>query len=177
MVDETRSETLDRSGLAEVAEDGFVSGVIGGATVAVFFLAVDLLSGRPFYTPSLLGSILFQGADPSRVSEVQAPMVVSYTAVHMAVFIVAGMAAAYAVRQFQVRPHLGVVLLLLFICFEAAFIGFALAFAPDLIPTIGGWLIAVANLLSAATMAWYLLVLRHPNAFRNLDRVFSDETP
>jgi hypothetical protein len=185
MAQETRSEAgktqsdeaLDRRAVAQVAEDGFVSGVIGGATVAVFFLIVDLLRGQPFYTPSLLGSIVFQGADPAAVEEVQAPMVVSYTAVHMAAFIVIGMVAAYVVRQFQVRPHLGVVLLLFFVCFEAAFLGFAFAFAPAIVPTLGGWLIAAANLLSAAAMAWYLLVLRHPRAFQNLDEVFSDETP
>ncbi len=166
-----------QGGIGTVAEDGFVSGVIGALTVAFFFLVVDALEGRPFYTPSLLGQIFFQGADPGQVSEVRAPMVVAYTALHMALFIGAGMAAAWAVREFEQHPHLGVVLLLLFVCFEAGFLGLALAFAPDLIPTIGGWLIASANLLSAATMAFYLLVLRHPGAFRSLDEVWKDETP
>lgn len=174
---EPRPETLREGGMLAIAEDGFVSGVLGGSTVAIFFFVVDLLRGQPFYTPSLLGSILLQGADPSSVVPISAPMVVAYTAVHMALFILAGMAAAAAVRQFETHPHLGVVLLLLFICFEAGFLGFALAFAPGVVPTIGGWLIAVANLLSAAVMAWYLLVLRHPHAFRNLDRVWKDETP
>jgi hypothetical protein len=177
MSEDTRDPALDRSSMAEVAKDGFIAGVIGAATVAIFFFVVDLLGGRPFYTPSLLGSIFFQGADPARVTEVEAAMVVAYTAVHVVAFILVGLAAAYVVHQFKVRPHFGVVLLLLFICFEAGFLGFALGFAPSLIPAIGGWLIAAANLLSASAMAFYLLVLRHPRAFQNLDQVFSDETP
>jgi hypothetical protein len=43
--------------------------------------------------------------------------------------------------------------------------------------TVGGWLIAASNPLSTAAMDRYLLVLRHPTAVRNLDRVSSDETP
>lgn len=163
--------------LAGLAEDGFVSGVIGGATVALFFLAVDALQGRPFFTPTLLGSVLFLGRSAAEVESASAPVVLSYTALHMAVFIAAGMAAAWAVSEFERRPHLGVVLVLLFVCFEAAFLGFAFAFAPAVVPTLGGGLVAVANALAAAAMAAYLLGLRHPRALGSLSRVWEDEAP
>ena len=160
--------------VASLAEDGFVAGVIGGVTVAVFFLIVDLANGQAFFTPSLLGSILFLGMSASEVVAVSAPMVVAYTAVHMTVFIVAGMAASWAVSQFERNPHLGVVLVLLFVCFEAAFLGFSLAFMPGVVGALGGVLIAVANLLSAGAMAAYLLWWRHPKAFSHLEHVFDD---
>lgn len=164
-----------RRRLAVIAEDGFVSGVIGGATVALFFLVVDLLEGQPFFTPTVLGSLLLFGKSLAEVEAASAPVVVSYTAVHMAAFIGVGMAAAYAVSEFERRPHVGVVLVLLFACFEAGFLGFAFAFAPRVVPTLGGGLVALANLLAAGTMAAYLLVLRHPRAFGSLDRVWDDE--
>ncbi len=164
-------------GLSEIAEDGFLTGVIGGVTVAIFFLIVDIMEGRPFFTPSLLGSIFFQGRDSSEVVSVAAPMVVAYTALHMAAFVAIGLAAAWMVRQFEVRPHLGVVLVLLFACFEAGFLGFSFAFAPGVIGELGGVQVAIANVLSAAAMASYLLWWRHPRALANLDHVFDDETP
>lgn len=171
---QTAAALTPRGRLAQVAEDGFLSGVIGGTTVALLFLIVDLLQGQPFFTPSLLGQIFLQGADPATVTSVSPPMVVAYTAVHMALFVAAGMAAAYAVSEFETRPHVGVVLLLLFLCFEAAFLGFAIAFAPGLIGTLGGLEVAIANLLSAGAMAGYLLWWRHPGALRNLDKVWED---
>lgn len=162
---------------AAFAEDGFVSGVIGGAVVALFFLGVDLLQGRPFFTPTLLGSVLLFGKSVAEVDAASAPVVVSYTAVHMAAFIAVGMVAAYGVSEFERRPHVGVVLLLLFVCFEAWFLGFAFAFAPRVVPTLGGGLVALANALAAGAMAAYLLGLRHPRALSNLSHVWDDESP
>lgn len=167
----------ERGGLAGFAEDGFVSGVIGGAVVALFFLGVDLLQGQPFYTPTLLGSLLLFGRSVAEVDAASAPVVASYTAVHMAAFIAVGMAAAWGVSEFERRPHLGVVLVLLFVCFEAGFLGFAFAFAPRVVPQLGGGLVAVANLLAAGAMAAYLLGLRHPRALASLNRVWDDESP
>lgn len=164
-------------GFAGFAEDGFVSGVIGGAVVALFFLVVDSIQGQPFYTPTLLGSLLLGGKSVAEVDGASAPMVISYTAVHMAAFIAAGMAAAWGVSEFERRPHLGVVLVLLFVCFEAGFMGFAFAFAPRIVPTLGGGLVALANLLAAGAMAAYLLYLRHPRALASLNHVWDDESP
>lgn len=163
--------------VAVIVQDGFVTGVIGGTIVAVFFLVVDAIAGHPLMTPTLLGSVLLLGKSAADVTAVQAPVVVSYTAVHMLAFIGAGIAAAWAVREFEERPHLGVLLIFLFLFFEVGFLGMAFAFAPDIVRSLGGWLIGIANLLSAAGMALYLLVIRHPRAFQNLDRVFADEEP
>jgi hypothetical protein len=163
--------------VAVIVQDGFVSGVIGGAIVAVFFLIVDAIAGHPLMTPTLLGSVFLLGKSAADVTAVQAPVVVSYTAVHMLAFIAAGIAAAWSVWEFEEHPHIGVLLLFLFLFFEVSFLGLTFAFAPDIVRSLGGWLIGIANLLSAAGMAIYLLVIRHPKAFRSLDRVFADEEP
>jgi len=162
-----------RSTAIGILEDGFVSGVIGALSVAAFFFVVDLAAGRPFFTPTLLGSVLFLGEGVESVSTVQAPMVMAYTGLHVLLFVVVGLAAAFAVHEFEVHPHLGVLLLMMFVCFEAGFIGLATAIMPGVVGTLGTALVTLANLLSAAAMAGYLL-WRHPTAWRELDHVWDD---
>lgn len=163
-----------RSHLGALAEDGFVAGVVGGASVAVFFLIVDALGGRPLFTPSLLGSVFLLGKDPQSLVSVDMRMVVAYTGIHMLVFVAIGLVAAWAVQQFEERPHVGVVLVILFACFEASFLGLTAAFMPGVIGVLGAWLVGTANLLSAVAMATYLLWWSHPNAVRSLERVWED---
>jgi hypothetical protein len=157
----------------DVAIDGLFSGVLGGLTVAVFFLIVDTLKGQPLFTPSLLGSVLFLGRSVEAVDGVNIPMVFAYTGVHMAVFVAVGMAAAYMVSQFEKNPPFGL-LLLLFICFEAGFVAVTLALMPGVVGALGTSLVVISNLLSAAVMAGYLLWWSHPQALRSLDRVWGD---
>ena len=48
--------------LTRVLREGFWAGCIGAAAVAVWFLIVDTVNGRPFFTPAMLGSAVFWGA-------------------------------------------------------------------------------------------------------------------
>jgi hypothetical protein len=161
-----------RNRAAVIAEDGLFAGALGALTVAVFFLVVDVLEGRPLFTPSLLGSVLFLRESAASVTGIDIPMVFAYTGVHFAAFVAVGMAAAFVVSEFEVNPPMGVVLLLLAICFQAAFFGVTAGVAPGVIGVLGAWLVGIANLLAAAVMAAYLLWWSHPNAVRSLDRVW-----
>src|SRR5437867_3281646 len=49
------------AGTAIAHGEGLVAGLIGAATIAVWFFILDLLKGRPFYTPSVLGTVVFRG--------------------------------------------------------------------------------------------------------------------
>ena len=51
--------TAPSSEISNVYREGIVAGILGAATIALWFLILDIFSGRPFYTPSLLGSALF----------------------------------------------------------------------------------------------------------------------
>ena len=53
------SEVVDRS---KTYKEGFVAGLIGAATIAVWFLILDMIQGRPLYTPTVLGTALFRGS-------------------------------------------------------------------------------------------------------------------
>jgi len=162
------------SGLVAVAEDGLFAGVIGALTVALFFLIVDTLQGQPLFTPSLLGTVLFTDTPAAQVTEVNIPMMFAYTGVHMLLFLIAGLAAAIMVQQFEAHPAVGMVLVILFICFEVGFLALAWALMPGVIGVLSAWLVGLANVLSAGAMALYLLWYSHPGALRSLDRVWDD---
>jgi len=162
------------SGVIAVAEDGLFAGVIGALVVALFFLVVDTLQGKPLFTPSLLGTVLFTDTPASQVTEVSIPMMFAYTGVHMILFLIGGLAAAIMVQQFESHPAVGMVLVILFICYEVGFMALAWALMPSVIGVLSAWLVALANVLSAGAMAVYLLWYSHPGALRSLDRVWDD---
>src|SRR5881397_485376 len=54
--------------LTRILREGFIAGLIGAAAVALWFLIVDVIAGRPFFTPAMLGSAVFWGVhDPAQV--------------------------------------------------------------------------------------------------------------
>ena len=78
-VSETR-ERLDAQATALPYGEGLAAGLIGAATVAVWFFVLDLLKGRPFYTPAILGQAIFHG-DASSLQQPDAPfeVIVAFT--------------------------------------------------------------------------------------------------
>jgi hypothetical protein len=75
--------------------NGLAAGLLGASIVALFFLLVDLLAGRPFWTPTLLGAALFRGELPTPGTPAEALMVAACTAVHVAVFVGFAVPAAF----------------------------------------------------------------------------------
>ena len=73
--------------------DGIVAGTIGAATIALWFLILDTIKGRPLYTPSVLGTVLFKPGAPLPAPgsmPVSFELVLVYTWVHWMVFCVIG---------------------------------------------------------------------------------------
>ena len=144
---------------ATVATDGIVAGVIGAATVALWFLVLDTLAGRPFFTPTVLGTALFRrgaGLEAPQTLPVSLEMVGMFTWVHALVFVTLGGVASYLLAAVEKRPSLGFGLLLLFVVFQAGFTVAAMVFAAPVLTTIGWIAILTANLLAASAMAVYL---------------------
>jgi hypothetical protein len=168
------TQTTGRSLASQVLEDGFFVGVIGAAIVALWYLVLDSLAGRPLFTPSLLGSILFRGASDASQVTVSASTVAWYTAVHVLAFLGVGIVASWLAMQFEKFPAVGIAMLFLFVVFEAAFFFFAIAVGRNILGVLGLWSVAVANLLAAAAMAAYLW-WRHPQAVRGMNRIWRDQ--
>jgi hypothetical protein len=141
-----------------VAREGLVAGLLGAAVVAVWFLAYDTLRfGRPFRTPALLGTAVFDGLpDPSALS-INASVVLGYTVLHLAAFCVFGVIAATVLAAAEREPRFLLALLILFLSFEIVFLGVVSAVDEELVGALVWWNIAVGNLLAASAMVGYFV--------------------
>lgn len=81
-------------------EHGIAGGLIAGAVVALWFLAVDLVGGDPFRTPATLGAALFEpSADTSPTA-----LIALYTVLHFGVFAALGAFTAVFLRATGLAP-------------------------------------------------------------------------
>jgi hypothetical protein len=163
----TASTAPPRSRTSVLVEDSILCGAVGAFVVAVFFLVIDALRGQVLYTPSLLGSVLFLGKTVETSTSVDMSMVFAYTGLHGLLFLIAGTAVAWMVSEFEENPQFGMVLLLIFLLFQAILFGLEVTLAPNLVGALGAWAVGAANILAALAMFAYLL-RRHPNAISRL---------
>lgn len=155
-VDRAVSPPVPRFKTSDVLLDGMFTGAIGGIVVALWFLILDSLAGRPLFTPALLGTVLLSGGSIAAQGVTIEPVVVAaYTAFHFAVFLVAGIVFSWLMTMFERFPIVGFVILVLFGSLQVGI--FALNFALDaqLLGQLKPWSVVGANLLAAAAMTLY----------------------
>jgi hypothetical protein len=161
-VDAPPPTTLDA---AQLYREGMIAGVLGALTVALWFLLLDTVSGRPLWTPTVLGTVLFRGGAGLGTPEtlpVSIEMVLMFTWVHGLVFVVLGGIVARLLDHVERHPNTGFGVLLLFVVFQFGFIAVATVFAAPVLRALSSWSILVANLLAAAAMTAYFR-WRHPD--------------
>src|SRR5437867_8834363 len=91
--------------IGDILLDGLFAGTIGALAVALWFLLLDAIAGRPLYTPALLGGVLLQGSSPVAWEVTIAPLPIAvYTAFHFVVFIAFGVLASYLMSLFEQFP-------------------------------------------------------------------------
>jgi hypothetical protein len=165
--DLTGSITRDQRS-AEVSQlylEGIIAGVIGAATIAIWFLVLDTVYGRPLYTPTVLGTALFRHGEGLAAPEnlpISIEMTWMYTWVHGLAFCVIGGVASRLLALAERNSNLGFGILLLFVFFEFGFVATASVFAEPVLHALTWPAIIVGNLLAAASMAGYFW-RRHPN--------------
>ena len=150
---------------SRIYDEGIVAGLIGAATIAIWFLILDMIQGRPLYTPTVLGTALFRGGAGLASPESLRPsfeLVLWFTWVHVLVFVVIGGAAAGLLRLAERDPNFGFGILFLLVVVMFGFIGGSLAFAEEVLHTLAWPTILIGNLLAAGAMAWYFW-RRHPH--------------
>jgi hypothetical protein len=146
-------------------QEGMIAGALGALTIALWFLLLDTLSGRPLWTPTVLGTALFRGGSGLGTPEtlpVSAEMVLMFTWVHGLVFAALGGIVARLLGHVERHPSSGFGVLLLFVVFQFGFIVAATIIAAPVLRALSPWSILVANLLAAAAMTAYFR-RRHPN--------------
>jgi len=150
-----------------IIREGLVAGMIGAVIVALWFLITDLGRGQPFFTPGALGSVLFLGSSDLGTVNVSTATVVGYTVVHFTAFIATGLLAAVIVCYAEDTPPLILAGVMLFVAFEAFFMGVIALVGEFLLGPLAWWQIALGNLLASFGMGWYLWVM-HPKLQRAL---------
>ena len=143
--------------------EGLIAGIIGATSVALWFLIIDVIAGRPFFTPAVLGASLFDMLGGGFGGRGLAIHVVVYTLVHYATFVLIGVLAALAFQAAERKPTALVGALLLFLVFELGIyvLTSVLARSP-LFGSIAWYQFGAANLLAAGLMGLYLWRVHHP---------------
>ncbi len=155
------------SGLAKAVADrqtpalstdgaGILAGVIGAGTLALWFLILDTIAGRPLYTPTVLGTALFRsgaGLDAPEALPVSMELVVFFTFVHVLVFFLIGWIASHLLALAAANPDVGFGIVLLFVVFEFGFIAVCMVFAQPVLRALAWPAILVGNLLAAGAVA------------------------
>ena len=160
----------------KVLREGLTVGLVGAAAVAVWFLVIDVVAGRILFTPAALGSIVFRGATGPGDVEMSAIIILAYTGLHLLAFFVTGIVAAGLAALAEDRqPYFIFAAVLLFVTFETFFIGLVAIAAQWLLEVIPWWSIAVANLVAAAAMGYYLW-RAHPKLAEALGEIDLEDT-
>lgn len=159
-----------------ILQEAAVSGLVGAAVVAVWFLLIDFALGRPLFTPAALGSALFLGASEIGQVRVNFATVAGYSVFHIAAFVAMGAIASAIATVAEERPPLTLLAAFLFVVFEVVFMGYLLMGVDFLLGAFQWWAVALGNLLAAAAMGAYLWA-KHPKlreAMRDepLDRAY-----
>jgi hypothetical protein len=157
-IDELKAAPSER-----VWQEGITAGLLGALVIAVFFLIIDAVQGRPFYTPSLLGTALFRRELLGAGIDVPVSLerVLHYSWVHGLVFCLIGGLASRLFSLAEERPNVGFGIFLFFVVFEFGFVGLALVFAAPILHALSWPAVLLGNLLAATAMALYLW-RRHP---------------
>ena len=133
------------------------SGALGSAAVGLFFVAIDSFRGDPFFTPSLMGTVVFLRIPAAEVASVRVDMMALYTIVHILSFVALGAAFTLLYQRVDSRSKHPVVLavMIFFALGAGMFVADAVIF-PGIARAIGPLLVLGANALAAAVMAWFI---------------------
>ncbi len=142
-------------------------GLLGAATVAVWFFLVDLVGGTPFQTPGILGSAVFRGITSPDEVAINATTVGLYSLLHGAVFFLVGIGTTALVRAADRTPSILALFVPLTVVLQALFVGGVAIVAQSLLGAIAWWAVLGGNLVASFLMG-SLLLYWHPVTARRL---------
>ena len=158
-----------------ILRHGILTGLIGATAVALWFLIVDSVSGRPLYTPRVLGGAVFGVLGPS-TGDSAALLIGAYTLFHYAVFIVIGIVLAALISRGDDDPAVLAGLAIFVVVFQVGFLGFtALLSEWTALGSLAWYQIGAANLVALALMGAYLY-RAYPRAAGRLGEAFGGRT-
>jgi len=151
---------------ADLAYESLYCAAIGGSVIALFFFVIYAGNGRPLFTPSLLGGVLFGREAAELITEVRIDWVAYATMLHFIVFGVIGTGVAIVAYEVELHSrHPANMLFAVFAVIEWVFLVAARFLLPGVVGVLGFWRVAAANLLAAAGIAAFLWANHRPGAW------------
>lgn len=138
---------------ARIVREGGVAGLLGAATVAVWFLVFDVIQGAPFQTPAVLWAGLVRGTVTA--DAVGLGPVLGYTVIHVLAFVAFGFLAAALVAGAEREPAMLLALLIFFAAFEIFFLALVTFLARPVLGLVAWWAILIGNFLASVSMLAY----------------------
>lgn len=145
----------------EFGFDTLCVGTLGGCAVALYFLVVDLLEGRPLHTPAIMGDMVLRGVALEAGAEDVFYAVAYFSLAHITAFITFGALITWLVHEVELHakhPLLGILVIVLIM--NVGFFLLVPLVLPGVVRSLGIARILSANLLAAAAMGLYF-VFRH----------------
>lgn len=136
--------------------EGVLTGLIGATAIAIWFLIVDTITGRAFYTPEFLGRGLVSVLGKNMMGDTAFTHIAGYTLFHYAAFVVVGIVLTVIVHQAERTPAILAGLLVACVMMTMGFYMIAAAFAESALGQLAWAQIFIANLLAAGLMLGYL---------------------
>jgi hypothetical protein len=130
---------------------GAIGGLIAGLVVALWFLAVDLVAGRAFATPTTLANAVIGGDHAPGLR-----LLVAYTVLHFGVFAAIGMVAASFIRAVGVAPGLLVGAVFGLVVLTGVHYGALIITGGRVLDALPAIHVVFANLLGGMAMMSYL---------------------
>lgn len=134
---------------------GGAAGILAATALALWFLLVDALQGRPLYTPSFLASVVL-GLEQVRAS---AGVVVLYTLLHYAVFTLLGIVMAWLLPRIRTGPSVLLGAVLGFLLFDVAFYSGVIVTGVDVVDVLGWPQVLAGNVIAGVVLMGALRLL------------------
>jgi hypothetical protein len=153
--------------LEKTVREGIIAGLIGATSIAIWFLIVDTVAGRPFQTPTVLGIGLLSVFGP-RGDEGPVAQVLAYTIFHYGIFLGIGIVVSYIVHRAEQDDTVLAVALILFVALELGFYGLVAVLSQSRqLGSLAWYQVLAGNLIAALTMGIYIW-RTHPELRREL---------
>ena len=140
----------------DLFREGLLTGALGAAVVAVWFLVTDTLQGRPLSTPSILGQVILFGNTTPSVTPPETGPVIAYTLLHVGAFVLFGILVTQMVHLAMSSSLARFALMMLAVVFEVFFLIMLYAVFHATSYLFPWWSVLAANTLSLVGMGLYL---------------------
>jgi hypothetical protein len=152
--------------------EGLVAGVIGYASIAVFYALLNLALGHPVLsTARLLGQGL---VSQSLVDSTPLAPVLAFNSVHLVALLIVGTAISWLVYETERHPDLWLLTFMAGLMALSFAEGFMLLVAEPAVSVLPWWSVVAANLVAGLAVGGYLL-RSHRTLLRTVKEMGPDE--